>query len=248
MSVLVTGGTGRLGRHLVPLLRADSHDVRVLSRRPGEGHVVGDLADGSGVAAALEGVETVVHAATSGRMKKVDLHGTERLAAAAKSAGVRHLIYVSIVGIDKNPMPYYKIKFAAEKAVRASNVPFTLTRGTQFFELVDGLYRRLHVGSLLFAPAGWRLEPTAPADFAAHLAHRVTGGPTGGVTEFGGPEVWESAALATRVQAAHGRSGRVRSLRVPGRMSGALAAGAQITGPGAEHGTTTLDAWLAARA
>jgi len=73
--VLVTGGTGRLGRLLVPELGAREHDVRVLSRTAGAGRVVADLADGTGLDAALRGAQVVVHAATSGRIKAVDIDG-----------------------------------------------------------------------------------------------------------------------------------------------------------------------------
>lgn len=244
MRVLVTGGTGRLGRPLVPMLKSDGHDVRVLSRRPGDGRVVGDLADGSGIAEALDGVDTVVHAATSAHMKRVDVRGTEGLLRRAEEAGVTHFVYVSIVGVEKNPLPYYKAKLAAESAVRASGVPCTVARGTQFYELVDGLFTRLRLGHVLVAPKGWRIEPHAPVDFAAHLARRVADGPAQGITEFGGPHVYDSKDLAEEIHRAHGRTGAVRMVRVPGRISRAVAAGAQVSGPDAEHGTTTYAEWV----
>jgi uncharacterized protein YbjT (DUF2867 family) len=245
--VLVTGGTGRLGRHLVPALTQRGHDVRVLSRRPGDGHVVGDLRDGTNLPAAVDGIEVVLHAATSARMKAVDLRGTARLLDAARDAGVRHVVYVSIVGVDRNPLPYYKIKLAAERAVAASGLPYTLARGTQFYDLVAGALAKAHVGPLLFAPKGWRLEPHAPVDFAAHLGERVDTGPAGAVTEFGGPEVLDVADLARDVHRAAKRTGRVRQLPVPGKASAAFAAGAQLCGPDAAHGSMPWTAWLAAR-
>jgi uncharacterized protein YbjT (DUF2867 family) len=247
-TVLVTGGTGTLGRPLVAELRSAGQDVRVLSRKPGEGHVVGNLADGTGVRAALDGADVVVHAATSPRMRAVDVRGSERLIAAARDAGVAHVVYVSIVGVDRNPMPYYTVKRAVEQAVVASGLPFTLARGTQFYDLVDAVLGKLHLGPVPFAPKGWRFEPHAPAEFAASLARRVAAGPSGGVTEFGGPAVYDAARLAADVHRDRGRTGRVRQLPVPGRTSAAFAAGAQVSGPGAEHGTTTWEQWRAARA
>src|ERR1700741_3194554 len=96
---LGTGGTGTLGSHLVPKLRAAGHDVRVLSRRAGDGRVTGDLTTGAGLADAVAAVDVIVHAATDPvRAKRVEVGGTERLLSAARTAGVAHLLYVSIVG------------------------------------------------------------------------------------------------------------------------------------------------------
>jgi uncharacterized protein YbjT (DUF2867 family) len=245
MKVLVTGGTGRLGRPLVAALRADGHEVRVLSRRAGEGHVVGDLADGRGVADAVRGCEAIVHAATSGRMKAVDVRGTDGLLRYARSGSMAHFVYVSIVGVDRNPMPYYKVKHTVEQRVAASGVPYTIARGTQFHDLVFGVGSRLRAGRVLVAPSGWQIEPHAPADFAASLVRRISAGPADAVTEFGGPEVLDAGDLITEVHRSLGRTGPVRRLALPGRISAAVAAGAQLSGPDAEHGTTTWAEWLA---
>jgi uncharacterized protein YbjT (DUF2867 family) len=113
--VLVTGGTGRLGTHLVPILRGRGHDVRVLSRRAGAGTHVGDLTSGEGLAEAAAGAELVLHAASDERrLGRPDLEQTRRVVAAAGAA--RHLLYVSIVGIDAIPLAYYKHKLACEVA------------------------------------------------------------------------------------------------------------------------------------
>jgi uncharacterized protein YbjT (DUF2867 family) len=105
--VLVTGGTGTLGRALVPRLVAAGHHVRVMSRRPitrpGVEAVYGDLATVAGLAEAVAGADVVVHAASSParNTEAIDVRGTARLLQAARTAGVAHLIYVSIVGIDR---------------------------------------------------------------------------------------------------------------------------------------------------
>ena len=245
-TVLVTGGTGRLGRLLVPVLREQGHEVRILSRRAGDLHVVGDLGTGEGLSTAVDGVQVVVHAATSARSKSVDVAGTGRLCAAARAASVEHMVYVSIVGVERNPFRYYAAKLAAEQQVTASGVAFTLARGTQFHDLVAGVVRRLHLGPVPVAPRGWRLQPHDPHEFARSLAARVTAGPAGGVTEFGGPEVGSVAEFVTQWRAVRGRSGRVREFPVPGRASAALRGGAQLTGPDVERGTMTFGQWLSA--
>lgn len=113
MRVLVTGGTGRLGRVLVAVLGERGHDVVAASRR---GPVRLDLATGEGLDAALEGASVVVHCASAPFRdeQNVDVLGTRRL---VDAAGDRHLVYVSIVGIDRVPTAYYRAKVAAEAEV-----------------------------------------------------------------------------------------------------------------------------------
>jgi uncharacterized protein YbjT (DUF2867 family) len=227
--VLITGGRGRLGRLLVA-----------------------DLADGTGLGAALRGAQVVVHAATSGRIKAVDIDGTERLAAAAARAGVEHLVYVSIVGVDANPLRYYRAKLAAEVLASRSGLAHTLARGTQFYDLVAAVAERLRIGPVLLAPTGWRLQPSDPADFARHLADRVDAGPTDGITEFGGPQEATFAELVEAWHRAKGRSGRIRNVHVPGQArpgqaSAAFRAGAQVAAANALIGARTWPDWLQAR-
>ncbi len=135
-AILVTGGTGALGRHVVSALRQRGEEPRVLSRRPGAGTHVGDLTSGAGVDDATRGAELIIHAASDFRRRfgKVDIGQTQRLVAAARDA--RHLLYVSIVGIDSIPYPYYRYKLECERVVAASGIPYTILRATQFHELL----------------------------------------------------------------------------------------------------------------
>ena len=129
MNVLVTGGTGALGRDLVVALRSAGHRVRVMSRRPGTGAdwAQGNLATGKGLDAAVADMEAVVHAGTAAaqpwRLRATDVHGTRRLLEAAKRAHVKHLVYVSIVGMEGIAYPYYRAKLAAEAIVAEDIVP-----------------------------------------------------------------------------------------------------------------------------
>src|SRR5262245_58912794 len=126
---LVTGGTGTLGRAVVA--RLDS--PRVLSRRPGPDRMVGDLATGAGLAAALSEVDTVIHCATSAG--KNDVTHAQRLIEAA-TASRPHIVYVSIVGIDEIPLGYYRTKLAVERLLAESGLPYTVLRATQFHDLI----------------------------------------------------------------------------------------------------------------
>ena len=124
---LVTGGTHGLGVPTVELLRAAGHDVRVLSRSAGAGRYQGDLATGAGLDAALGGVDTVVHLATSRRR---DIGHTRHVLDAAKRAGIAHLVFISIVGVDRIPYGYYRDKVASEQAIAGAGIPFTILRAT----------------------------------------------------------------------------------------------------------------------
>src|SRR5438270_14047562 len=123
MNVLVTGGTGALGREVVVDLRTAGHRARVLSRQPGTGGdwVQGDVARGTGLDRAVEDVDLIIHAASAAaqpaRLRATDVAGTRRLIAAAARAHVKHLVFISIVGIDRIDYPYYKVKLEAEKVV-----------------------------------------------------------------------------------------------------------------------------------
>jgi len=97
------------------------------------------LETGEGLDTAVAGTEVIIHAASSStrRAQQVDVVGTERLLAAAHRAGVGHFIYISIVGIEQVPFPYYRYKLAAEKLVEAGGVPWSILRTTQFHNLLD---------------------------------------------------------------------------------------------------------------
>jgi uncharacterized protein YbjT (DUF2867 family) len=156
-SVLVTGGTSRLGRRVVRRLRDAGRDVRVLTRRSPEAtdgvrHLTGDLRSGEGVDAAVDGVAAIVHCATSG---KGDVATTRTLVRAASRAGSPHLVYVSIVGVDHLPAwGYSKAKLQAERVVADSGLPWTILRATQFYDyLLAGLRRMARLPVVRCRPA-----------------------------------------------------------------------------------------------
>lgn len=226
-TVLVTGGSGVLGRRLVARLRDRGDDVRVLSRRRESGTHLGDLASGDGVREALAGVALVVHAASETPQGRSDLRQTQTLLEAARH--VRHLLYVSIVGIDAMPYGYYGRKLACEQAIAAGPVPHTIFRATQFHELLErGLLvaGRLPVAPL---PLGWQVQPVAAEEVAQRVAELIAAPPVGRAEDFGGPQVLEVRRAVELWRRRHHRPRAVLNIRVPGRTSRALRQGLNTT-------------------
>ena len=185
MTILVTGGTGTLGRPTVALLRSAGHDVRVLSRTPGPDRLIGDLTSGAGLPEALSGVTTVLHLATTAGSK--DVTQTRRLIDAARDAGVQHLVYISIVGVDVVPYPYYRAKLASERVIEQSGLPHTILRASQFHHFISmfiEVQRRLPVILAIEAPD----QPIAVEEVASRLVELVAAGPSGRVADIAGPE------------------------------------------------------------
>lgn len=238
-SILVTGGTGTLGRPTVARLRAGDHQVRVLSRKPGPDRVVADLGTGDGLAAAVDGSDVVVHLATSAG--RGDVAQTRNLLAAA--AGVRHLIVMSIAGIDRIPLPYYRYKLEGERLVAESGVPYTILRATQFHNLVDQVFGAQRFLPALLAPA-ITLQPIAVEEVAVRLAELVDQPPANGrVEDIGGPERTPVAELARMWKQARSVRRAVLPLRVPGKTFRAFAAGA-ATVDGPAYGRITFAEYL----
>jgi uncharacterized protein YbjT (DUF2867 family) len=229
MTVLITGGTGRLGRHAVAALRVRKADVRILSRSPGTDHVVADLGTGDGLPAALDGVDTVVHLATS---RSKDIGQTQRLLD-AMAGSPAHLIFISIVGVDRIPYGYYRDKVASEKLIEASGLPFTIIRVTQFHGFVNEVLeaqRRLPVTFVLPVSAQTIHMP----EVAARLVELVDAGPSGRVADLGGPEQLTLREYARQWQERHGVKRPIWALHLPGKTMAAFKAGHHMSGlPGA---------------
>lgn len=225
--VLVTGGTGTLGRVVVERLRGMGTEVRVLSRSTGA-----DLVTGRGLAPAMSDVDTVVHCATTQGAK--DLPATANLI--ATTTGDVHLVYISIVGVDRIPLRYYRTKLAAESLIAGSGRPFTILRATQFHDLLVKLFD-LQKGPFVLVPKGFRFQPIDTGVVAGRLVELAQGQPQGRVADMGGPQVHTGVELAEMYL--HARTSRRRPLSVPlpGRTARAFREGhnlspAHRSGPG----------------
>lgn len=237
-TILVTGGTGRLGRAVVRRLSEDGHQIRVLSRRGGPPDpevrhrwIAGDLVTGDGLSAAVEGVHTIVHCATTNGRR--DVAATRNLVNAARSAGrSAHLLYVSIVGIDKIPLAYYRSKLAAERVVAESGLGWTVQRTTQFHDLVAGFFRWQRRMPVTLTVKQVRFQPVDTRDVARRLAELAVGGPAGRAPDLGGPDVASMSEFARIYHQGRDRRRLIVPIRLPGKIAQGFARGSNLVPQG----------------
>jgi len=209
MTVLVTGGTGFVGGHVVHALRARDVPVRALVREParatrlgawGVELVRGDVADAESLAAACDGVDAIVHlvAIITGKradFERVMAQGTRDLVAAAKSAGVRRVVLASALGLDersRDAVPYFAAKWEMERAVRESGLEHVIFRPSFVFGRDGGALQvflrlaRLAPVTPIIGDGLSRLQPIWVEDVAEFFARSLEQG--SGVVELGGPD------------------------------------------------------------
>jgi len=188
MKIVVIGGTGLIGTKLVQNLRQQGHEVVAASRSSGVNTLTGD-----GLAEALAGAEVVVDVANSPSFEdKAVLEFFEtsgrNLLAAEAVAGMRHHVALSVVGTDRLlASGYFRAKIAQENLIKASNIPYTIVRATQFFEFVGAIAESAPGGQTLRLPPAL-MQPVASADVAAVLAAVAVGTPLHRTIELAGPE------------------------------------------------------------
>lgn len=252
MHILVTGGTGALGRQVVSQLAPTAHTVSVLSRRTAlpDGFPecqlrTADLATGQGLTDALTGVDAVIHCASNpGDLRgRTDVNGTQNLIAAARAGSAPQIIYISIVGCDQIPVPYYKAKHRAEQIVEQSGLPWAVLRATQFHDLLHQILRACSKPPVAIVPKGFRFQPVNSGDVADILIDVTVQGLTRRQPDFGGPEEadirhWMDLYLT------HSRhTKRVIEAPVPGRIGSAFRAGKNTVRSG-ERGAGTFEEFL----
>ena len=198
MKIVVIGGSGLIGTKLVKRLRESGHEVMAASPNSGVNTITGE-----GLAEALAGAQVVVDVANSPSFEdKAVLEFFEtsgrNLLAAEAAAGVRHHVALSVVGTDRLPdSGYLRAKMAQERLIKASKIPYTIVRSTQFFEFVNGIAQSGTIGQTVrLSPA--RLQPIASDDVAAALADATLGAPVNGMIEIAGPERIPLDELARR--------------------------------------------------
>jgi uncharacterized protein YbjT (DUF2867 family) len=257
LPILVTGGTGTLGRRLVPRLQNAGCDVRVLTRHSradadGVRFLTGDLETGAGIEPAVDEVVTIVHLAGS---SKGDEDKTRNLVRAASRAGAPHLVYISVVGADRIPIAsavdrtmfgYFRSKLASERVVAGSGLPWTTLRATQFHDLVLMVARALAKLPVVPVPAGSRFQPVDTDEVAARLVELTLGEPAGLVPDLAGPHVYSAAELIRGYLRATHRRRPILPVWLPGRAAHAVRAGATLA-PEHAVGKRTWEEFLAER-
>jgi uncharacterized protein YbjT (DUF2867 family) len=255
--ILVTGGTGTLGRLVVRRLQDAGCNVRVLSRRShksGDGieFMIGDLATGEGIEPAVDGAGTIVHCAGSA---KGDEDKARNLVRAASRAGAAHLVYISVVGADRIPIGsrvdramfgYFASKRAAERIVADSGLPFTTLRATQFHDLILTVAQQMAKLPVVPVPAGFRFQPVNADEVAARLAELTLDKPAGLVPDMGGPRVYGAADLLRGYLRATQRRRLIVPVWMPGKAARAFRAGGNLA-PEQAVGHRTWEEFLADR-
>ncbi|MGV9194303.1 SDR family oxidoreductase [Microbacterium sp. MC2] len=246
MRIAVAGATGTVGTHIAAAVRARGDEVVPLTRGSGV-----DLVTGSGLSEALTGVDAVIDAVNISTLSAdaattFFTTATGNLAAAAYAAGVRHVVLLSIVGVDRNPHDYYAGKLAQERTLTAGGVPSTIVRATQFHEFAGQVAARAKFGPLQLAPRA-RTQPVAAAEVGTHLA-RIAAGDPQPMVELAGPREERLDDMVRRYARAHGARGWIPSVSLPTKQMKGMRAGLNLPGAGAVIGTQTFDEWLAADA
>jgi uncharacterized protein YbjT (DUF2867 family) len=252
-TVLITGAAGFLGSRLLANSAARPRAIRAMTRRrpfpdPSRNDVHwvhGDVTSGEGLDEAAQGADIIIHAASDPRQRsgQTDVEGTRRLLDSATRNSVKHFVYISIVGIDEVPLRYYRHKLAAEQLVRASGVPFTIVRGTQFHEFMASQCAAFSRLPIAMAPRDFRVQPIDVDEFATAAWRSANGQPSLSIVNAAGPEVLTYDALLRAWLTAKNSRKPVISVPVPGRIGAALRRG-DLTAPGHRVGTVTWTQWL----
>ena len=254
-TVLVTGGTGGLGREVTARLMGRGHRVRVLSHRaqpdtpPGVEVATGDLASGMGLREATAGVEAIVHCASNPKdPQPVDVAGTRALLEAARAVGgPPQVVYISIVGVDRSAYGYYQAKYQAEGLIEQSGLPWTVLRATQFHTLVHDRFIAPAVDASspaeIVIPAGLRFQPVDIGDVAERLVALVEQGPARQVLEMGGPQTLTLEEMTDTYLWVRGVGANVRAAPAQGELFEAFRSGINLV-PAHAEGTITWEQYL----
>ncbi len=254
--ILVIGGTGRLGRPVVALLRDAGCEVRVLTRHPGDGsdvceHVAGNLATGAGLEPAVMGVAAVVNCAGNA---KGDEKMAVNLVRAMARAGNPHLVNISVVGADRVPVRsradramfgYFAAKLGAERVVAASGLPWTTLRASQFYDAFLWLARQMSKLPVVPVAAGVRFQPVDTGEVASRVAELALGEPAGLAPEMAGPRVYGMGELLRGYLTISRRHRLLLPMHMPGGAARVVRGGANLAPQGATLGSRTWEEFLA---
>lgn len=241
--ILVTGGTGTLGKVFTKILDEKNIEYLILSRSNQSGSkkiVVADLLNNQGVEEALKGIDIIFHLATD--LKKDVVMTQNLLNAIGKESNV-HLVYISIVGIDKVPFSYYKQKLASENAIKSSGVSFTILRATQFHEFIYQIISTFLKFPIGFLPKRIVSQPIQ-IEVVANELFKLSQQPAAGKTfEIGGIKNMTLQQMATEWMLLTGKKKWVLNLPVFGELGKAFYNGSLTTANRSKE-SITWKQWL----
>jgi uncharacterized protein YbjT (DUF2867 family) len=246
MRIVVIGGTGRVGSQVVRMLREHGHEVVAASLDSGV-----DTLTGEGLADALKGASVVVDVSNSPSFEdaaslKFFVASTGNILEAEATAGVGHHVALSIVGTDR-PLflasGYVRAKMAQETLIRASGIPYSIVRATQFFEFLDGIAAASTDGTTVRVPSAL-IQPMAAEDVATAVARAAVGAPVNGIVETGGPEKLRFDEFIRRGLSARNDPRDVVADRHARYFGAELGERTLVAGNDAQLGKTRLDDWL----
>ena len=251
--IAVAGGSGRVGRHVVDILEAEGHEVVAMSRSRGV-----DVVTGEGLAEALAGAEVIVDAATGSSPDQEEATefftaATRNLQEAGRRAGVRRMVVVSIIGVDRFTAGYGPAKIVHERAMLEGPIPARILRAAQFHEFVEQLVQWGTQGDVAHVPR-MRTQLVAARSVAQVLAGLATGpdaafapGPSGApILEIAGPREESLVEAARALAARRGDALRIEGVSDPADPNRDLyEAGGLLPGPDAILAGPTFEEWLA---
>ena len=253
--ILVTGGTGALGREVVKRLQKTDNQVRIMSRQD-EPSILprntqwaqADLLTGHGLTEALDGIEVIVNCASSPgkNTKEIDILGTQEMLYLAKQAGVRHILHISIVGIDRVSIPYYRHKLSTEQVIEAGDVPFSIIRFTQFHTLLDQMLASLtslRWLPILPLPKHLKYQLIDPKEVADYLLPIIFSEPAGRLPDVGGPEILTFQEIAQQWLDIQGHNRSIVPIPLFGKLGQSLKKGDNTT-PSSRYGKITWQNFL----
>jgi uncharacterized protein YbjT (DUF2867 family) len=251
MKIAVAGATGRVGRHVVDVLEDRGHEVVPISRSSGV-----DLVSGKGLSEALTGVDTVVDAATGPSPEQqaaTDFFtaATRNLQESGQRAGVKRIVVVSIIGIDRFTGGYQAAKQVHEKAMLSGPIPVRILRAAQFHEFVGQLVEWGRKGDVAYLPkmrtqlVAARTVAESLADLATNGSASTSGSPKATILEIAGPKEENLVDAARRLVTRRGDALRIEGVSNPADPDNDLyETGALLPGPKAILAGPTFEAWL----
>ncbi|MFZ2177442.1 MAG: NAD(P)H-binding protein [Rhodococcus sp. (in: high G+C Gram-positive bacteria)] len=252
VQVLVAGGTGAAGRHVVKEFLARGHSVRVLTRHGGAPgsqieHVHGDLVTGEGLPEALDGVGVLVDT-TDGKTRgtrAVFDQGAANLVETAAAAGVSRAVLLSIANVDQGRFAYYQAKRKQELVYEHSPLETCILRSTQFHDFIPMIVKPPSRVGIIPAFSNIRFQTIDTRDVAQALVDAALSPdpPPNGPVTVGGPEIRTARSLAEAWKKATHTHGIVVRTPLPGAMGQFLRQGLNLV-PDNPFGTITFDQWL----